>query len=130
MGIQENKQLITSFFEAISAGDLERAFDLVSPSAIWWVPGKTPFSGAHTKAEFARLVALAQSRVDGQWPQWPTRMIAEGDRVAVEAESRARTKTGKEYHNYYHFLFEIRERKIQFCKEYLDTAPIEDVLFG
>jgi uncharacterized protein len=55
-------------------------------------------------------------------------VTAEGDRVAVEAESHAKMKSGKLYQNKYHFLLTIRDGKIQGVKEYLDTAHADEVL--
>ena len=48
-------------------------------------------------------------------------MTAEDDRVAVEAESMAKLVNGERYHNRYHFLFVLRDGRIQAVKEYLDT---------
>jgi hypothetical protein len=49
----------------------------------------------------------------------PKGITAEGDRVAVEAESYGETASGKIYNNLYHFLFEVRGGKIQAVREYL-----------
>jgi ketosteroid isomerase-like protein len=37
-------------------------------------------------------------------------------------------KNGKTYQNLYHFLFVVRDGKIQSVKEYLDTMHAADVL--
>ena len=58
----------------------------------------------------------------------PTGITAEGDRVAVEAESYAKMKNGKTYQNTYHFLFIVKSGKIEAVKEYLDTIHAQDVL--
>jgi ketosteroid isomerase-like protein len=49
-------------------------------------------------------------------------MIAEGDSVAVEAESFATHVSGKPYNNKYLFLMRFRDGKLIALKEYLDTA--------
>jgi ketosteroid isomerase-like protein len=57
-------------------------------------------------------------------------MTAQGNRVAVEAESHAIHKpTGRTYNNFYHFLFEIDGGKITKMKEYCDTKHAVDVFF-
>ena len=48
--------------------------------------------------------------------------------MAVEAESYGETASGKIYNNLYHFLFEIRDSKIQSVREYLDTMHAQEVL--
>jgi ketosteroid isomerase-like protein len=55
-------------------------------------------------------------------------MTAEGERVAVEAESKAKLANGTLYHNRYHFLFVVRDGRIQAVKEYLDTLHVMNAL--
>ncbi|HEY4547356.1 MAG TPA: nuclear transport factor 2 family protein, partial [Pedomonas sp.] len=57
-------------------------------------------------------------------------MTAEGDRVAVEAESLGRHVSGKMYNNKYHFLAQLRDGKITRWTEYCDTELITDILCG
>ena len=67
-------------------------------------------------------------KIDGGLRVTPKGITAEGDRVAVEAESYAKMKNGKTYQNTYHFLFIVRDGKIQSVKEYLDTIHANAVL--
>ena len=60
----------------------------------------------------------------------PKGITAEGDRVAVEAESYGQHANGKVYNNQYHFLIEVRNDKIQAVREYLDTMHANEVLVG
>jgi ketosteroid isomerase-like protein len=55
---------------------------------------------------------------------------AEGDRVAVEAESSGRLVDGRPYENQYHFLlrFDVDGRVLEF-KEYLDTLYVFETLY-
>ena len=57
-------------------------------------------------------------------------MTAEGDRVAVEAESRGVHASGLPYNNYYHFLFRFRDGELVRLTEYMDTELATDVLCG
>ena len=50
------------------------------------------------------------------------------DHVAVEAESKATLVNGLPYHNRYHFLFVVRDGRIQVVKEYLDTLHAANAL--
>ena len=54
-------------------------------------------------------------------------MVAEGDKVAVEAESYAKTVTGGVYNNHYHFLITVRDGQIAGVKEYMDTLHAKQV---
>ena len=98
--------------------------------ATWWVLGNFPLSGTMTKSQFVELMETVGSRIDGALRLSPTGATAEGERVAVEAESYARMSNGKIYQNKYHFLFTVRDGKIQAVKEYLDTMHANDVLCG
>jgi ketosteroid isomerase-like protein len=57
-------------------------------------------------------------------------MIAEGERVAVEAESLGNHASGQVYNNLYHFLFEFQDGQLLRLKEYMDTERVTDVLCG
>lgn len=57
-------------------------------------------------------------------------MIAEGERVAVEAESIGDHASGQIYNNLYHFMFEFRGGQLLRLKEYMDTERVTDVLCG
>jgi hypothetical protein len=57
-------------------------------------------------------------------------MTAEGERLAVEAESEGMHVSGKLYSNQYHFLLRFREGKVVEFKEYMDTEKVTEVLCG
>jgi len=121
MSSEDNKRLVTHFFNDLSAGNASGAFDALADSATWWIQGNFPLSGTKTEAEFMRLAGDLMSKIDGGLTVKVTGMTAEGDRVAAEAESFARMKNGKTYQNRYHFLCVVRDGKIQSVREYLDT---------
>jgi uncharacterized protein len=106
---------------------MKTALGLMADGATWWVAGNFPLSGTKSKTEFAALL----EQIGGALPEGirltPKGFTAEGDRVAVETESFARHSNGKIYQNQYHFLFEVRDGKIQAVREYLDTMHANDV---
>ncbi|MBF6569194.1 MAG: nuclear transport factor 2 family protein [Candidatus Binataceae bacterium] len=128
MSAEDNKRFILGFFEDLSAGKGEAVLGAMADSATWWVLGNFPLSGTKTKAQFAELIGQLGSKIDGGLRVTPTGLTAEGDRVAVEAESFAKMTNGKTYQNKYHFLFIVRDGKIQSVKEYLDTIHANEVL--
>jgi ketosteroid isomerase-like protein len=113
MGIEENKRTILGFFENLSAGNGDAVLGALADSATWWIQGNFPLSGTKSKKEFAAVVAELGSKIDGGLRVTPKGITAEGERVAVVAESFAKMKNGKSYHNTYHFLFTVRDGKIQ-----------------
>ena len=130
MSAEDNKRMILGFFEDLSAGRGDKVLGALADSATWWVLGNFPLSGTKTKAQFAELVGQLGQNIDGGLRVTPTALTAEGDRVAVEAESHAKMKNGKIYQNKYHFLFVVRNGKIQEAREYLDTMHANEVLCG
>jgi ketosteroid isomerase-like protein len=118
-----NKAVVTEFMEVFSRGDVDGILACLSDSATWWVAGSIPgISGTKDKAGFAEMVSgIAGSTTTGAIRLTPLAFTAEGDRVAVETESYTELKNGRVYNNLYHFLFEVRDGKIDSVKEYLDT---------
>lgn len=127
MGTEENKTLIRQFMADFTAGNLPAAFGAMSDQATWWVAGNFPLSGTYSKQKFGELVAGLIEVLPKGLRLTPIGMTAEGNRVAVEAESYGPHKNGKVYQNKYHFLFEIRDGKIQAVREYLDTMHTNEV---
>jgi ketosteroid isomerase-like protein len=128
MGAEENKKIVLGFLENLSAGNGAAVLNTLADSATWWVAGNFALSGTKTKAQFTELIGSLGPKIDGALRVTPKGVTAEGDRVAVEAESYAKMRNGKTYQNQYHFLFVVRDGKIQQVKEYLDTTHANDVL--
>jgi uncharacterized protein len=131
MSAEVNKNIVRSFFENFSAGKVDAALGLMADTATWWVagnPDKFVLAGTKTKAQFVELVQGIGVAIPKGLRVTPKGFTAEGDRVAVEAESYGETASGKIYNNLYHFLVEVRDGKIQAVREYLDTMHAKEVL--
>jgi uncharacterized protein len=57
-------------------------------------------------------------------------VIAEGDSVAIQAESEAITNKGRKYANRYHFYIRFAGDKIALVREYNDTDHVRQVIFS
>lgn len=127
MSTEDNKALVTKFWESFSAGNYDDALAMLTDDATWWVAGSTVLSATYTKPEFAKLL----SEVTGSAPKGiavtPKQLTAEGDRVSVEAESYAEISNGKTYKNIYHFMMVCRDGKLCAVREYLDTEHVTEV---
>lgn len=121
MAAEDDKQLVSDFMQVFSAGQFEQALAMLSDSATWWIAGTMPISGTHEKRAFAELLGAIARACKGPIRLTPKAFTAEGGRVAVETESYAELNDGRVYNNHYHFLFEIRNGKIERVREYLDT---------
>lgn len=126
---EQNKQTVKHFMEVFSSGNVEATMALMSDAATWWVAGSMPISGTYTKPQFRELLSgVADACKGGAIKLMPKAFTAEGDRVAVETESLADLNNGRHYNNHYHFLFVVRDGKIESVKEYLDTMHTNAVL--
>lgn len=131
-GVEENKQVVRRYYEAVSSGRRDEASALLADNATWWIAGKPehfPLAGLRSVQEHRELLRerLAPALPDGVEVAI-TGMTAEGDRVAVEMENRARTADGRIYNNQFHMLFVVRDGKIHAVREYLDTQHAADLL--
>jgi uncharacterized protein len=126
---QANKAIVTRFIEVFSSGDVPALVAMMTHDSSWWVSGRIDgLSGTYPRDEFAKLVAGAKAAYkSGGLTITPSGMVAEGDKVAVEAESRAETVDGRIYNNFYHLLVTIRDGKIAAVKEYMDTLHAKQV---
>ncbi|MFT4560452.1 MAG: ketosteroid isomerase-like protein [Gammaproteobacteria bacterium] len=123
-----NKSIIAEFFKALSSGDVVRIGKFLSDDCSWWVSGTVAgISGTYNKTEtLALLEQVTQVYKSGALKIDPSNMIAEGKRVAVEAESYAELHNGKVYNNLYHYVFDLESGKIKSFKEYMDTQHVQD----
>ena len=122
--LEATKWIALSFIEHCFKGDVEQAMAMLSPDATWWVlgdPGTLKVSGHRDRARIARFLEnVRRSFPDGLEANIEG-LTAEGERVAVEANSTARMSDGKPYNNRYHFLVKVRDGRVIEMREYLDT---------
>ncbi len=126
--VQTSKQIVTRFLELFSSGAVDETMAMMTDDATWWVAGTMPISGTYDKAAFAKLLSGVLDTCTGPIRITPRTFIAEGDRVALEAESFTQTRNGRNYNNLYHFVFVVRDGKIAIVKEYLDTMHANAIL--
>ena len=126
------KQVVARFFEIFSSGDVAAIVGALDDDAVWWVSGRLDgLSGSYDKASFGPLLVGAKAAYKGAGLAiTPTAMIAEGDKVAVEAEGFAELMDGRSYTPHYHFLVTVRGDKVLEVKEYMDTQHAKDVFLG
>lgn len=127
---EDNKARVEAFFVAMNAADGEAIAQAYCDDGIVWTMGDTLISGKRGKSEIAAL----SSGILQAFPEGLSFSIsgitAEGERVAVEAQSDGVHVSGARYQNMYHFLFEFRDGKILVLKEYMDTQLATDILCG
>ncbi len=126
--IENNKALVSAFFVALNQGDVEAIVNAYAEDGSVETMGNTLISGVSDRDQ----IAVFAGGIFDVFPQGlhfsVINMTAEGDRVAVEAQSEGEHISGKIYSNQYHFLFQFRDGKLLKLKEYMDTEQVTDVL--
>lgn len=117
-----NKQTALDFIQALSDGGFAAVGRFFTDDFVYWAPGVGEIQDQ--LPEFVKVVS--RYAPDG------IRLVvhgvtAEGDRVAVEAESFGTLTTGAYYNNLYHYLLEFRGGKICKVKEYFDSKHWSEV---
>lgn len=125
-----NKELVTQFMDCLNRGDVSGFTAMYHPQGQLWTSGKTLISGSADKNQ----IEAAGAAIFDAFPQGLVftihGMVAEGHKVAVEAESKGMHSSGQLYNNLYHFLFEFKDGKVLSLKEYMDTELVTDILCG
>lgn len=129
--VEGNKQRAGEFLRLMSAGEAGALGDMLSDNLEYWVAGSMPMSGTHTKATLTGMMG----GITGLFPDGlkvrPDAMVAEGNKVAVEASGGGKTASGKTYANRYHFLFEFDgSGKVTKLREYMDTGHAAEIFAG
>lgn len=130
--VEQNKSIVAEFLEVFSTGDVPGILERLHDDATWWVSGKLEgFAGTKSKQEMGKLLeGVVTVYKEGALRLTPLEMIAEDDRVVVEAEGYAELNNGRVYNPQSAFVFRIADGKIKSIKEYLDTQHAHDIFFA
>jgi len=126
---EQNKKVVLQFMEGMGTNNPELAAPCLAPDAAAVAKGYGKFAGR-------RSADVMISMIDDFKKMMPTglrftilNVIAEGDRVAVEAEGNAVTGQGKPYQNQYCFVFTLENGKIKLVNEYFCNVHANEVLW-
>lgn len=125
---EANEQLVRTFFETLSAGDLEKVRPLLHPDATWSAMAQDiPGAGDHKGRDYIIDEFLAPVRgmfVPGDPKIEVKTVIGKGDLVAAETIGTGTLSNGKKYHNRYAWMIEIKDGKIFWLREYMDSHHV------
>ena len=124
----ENREIVREFFDAITRVDVAKLDEFYAEDFELWTAGTLPFSGTKNKAEALEGMAMVGAAFPDGLEFTIVAMTCEGERVAIEAESDGVAASGRQYHNQYHFLMEVRDGKIRRFREYMDTMHAHEVM--
>lgn len=118
---------VARFFEAITSADRAAMLALMDPEAEWLVPrtAVAPYAGRHRGAAKIVEMMLHATRatfLPGTVKHRVLAQMSDLNRVIAETEMEARQSNGREYRNFYVFIFEFRDGRIREIREHVDTA--------
>lgn len=121
-----NEHLAQRFLRATREADREELLRLFDPDVRWSVPQGAipPYGGTHQGAEHIADMMLASvggAFVPGSMSHRVLLTLSDDRHVMMELNLRARTADGREYDNFYVFVFEIRDGRITQFREHVDT---------
>ncbi len=129
---ERNKELVRSFFETLSAGDLEQLRQLFHEDATWTVVARDiPGAGAHEGRD--EIIDGFLGPIRGMFEPGDPKvqienLVAEGPWVVVEAKGRGRFADGKAYDNSYVFVLGLEGGRVRTLREYMDTHHVSTLM--
>jgi ketosteroid isomerase-like protein len=124
--LEANKQVVRSFFAAITENRFEDAAQLLAADSSWWSVARRADRPA--LAQLERIRGLASEAKSGMTFRLVV-LTAEDDRVAAEVEGYAEFDD-RVYNNLYFFHLRVAGSRIARLRMYDDTALAEKVLRG
>lgn len=128
MSTEDNKKVVLGVLEAFSRFDIDSVLKAYTDDMRWWLAGNGNFSGWWKRPDIDNFYRNFRMAFPEGLEMIADHMVAEGDYVAVEGHTKSPI-AGKSYRNYsnkYHWLFKLRDGKIELWKEYLDTKLYEE----
>jgi len=131
MSTAKNKQIIVQYFEAVNRADKDAILELLTDDFVFKGMGRHPdwMRYQWDREAFADAPRDMSTKMKQPIVMNMRGMIAEGDQVAVQADSYAEMSNGKIYDNAYHFVFTFKNDKIRGVLEYCCTYTVFEV-FG
>lgn len=135
--MSEDREAVRSaairFVESLSSLDPDTIGPLMTDDAIFetmFCSKGMPLTRNRTRAEFLeQLPGQKETLFPNGLSLVITGTTVEGDRVALESESRALAGNGNEYSNLYHWLIRVRDGKVAHAREYCDFLHAKEALF-
>lgn len=126
----DNKARVRQFLSDLSAGNVDAVVAAYAKNGSVETMGATLISGVTECADLRPAIASIMDVFPDGLTFTIRGMVAEGEKVAVEACSEGEHISGQTYSNDYHFLFEFDKGQLVKLTEYMDTEQVTDVLCG
>jgi ketosteroid isomerase-like protein len=125
-----NKKLVEDIFDQMSQGNTRAMSDAMADEFQWVLAGNWSWSGTWGPKSVAvnGLLRPLMAQFANGYRTEVDLVVAEGDRVVVQARGYATTKRGDDYHQTYCFIFRVSGGRLTEVVEHCDSALVERVL--
>ncbi len=125
-----NKELMEHIFAELSQGNSRPMVEHLADDVRWTVMGTTPWSKTYDgkQSVLTDLLGQLRARLADRYRATAQLILAEGDRVVVQARGQSTAKSGAPYNNEYCFIYRIADGRIHEVIEYLDTELLMTAL--
>ena len=125
-----NKDIITAIFAETAKGNGRPFVEAMADDMTWRTIGSGSWSGRFAGKDtiVREIFSKLRERFEGPNTCVPTRILADGNHVVVQAHGKNRSKAGKAYENDYCFVIRMKDGKIAEYEEYCDTELVTAVL--
>ncbi|MEO3875734.1 nuclear transport factor 2 family protein [Nonomuraea sp. B12E4] len=129
MTAEQNKKLLEGIFAEMSRGNTGAMREAMAEDFRWTFPGKGVWSGSWGPKSVALDELLRPLMAQfADYRSQADLILADGDRVVVQAHATATTRRGDAYGQTYCFVFRVAGQRLVEVVEYCDTALAERVL--
>jgi len=132
MSLNKNVQIVKDFLAALGRRDREGLLALADEDIEWIIPGENwPLAGTYRgHAGLEKLLQQANDTMETSFPE-PPEFIAQGDRVLVVGIATGKVKaTNKKWEDYWVFDIIVRDAKLAYVREYVDTQALAKASAG
>ena len=129
MSVEANRALLRGVFDRMARGDTRAMSEAMAEEARWVFPGRWSWSGTWgpKKVAVGRLLRPLRDQFT-EYRSEADLILADGDRVVVQATAVATTTRGEAYPQTYCYVFRVADGRIVEVVEHCDTALVERVL--
>jgi ketosteroid isomerase-like protein len=130
MSASRDRQLVHELFEHLAVGNTRAFSDLMADDMRWVFPGNWSWSGIWEPKTVVleQMLRPLMAQFADKWRCEADFIVADGDRVVVQARGFATTKRGDQYHQTYCYVFRIVDERITEVIEHCDTSLVDRVL--
>jgi ketosteroid isomerase-like protein len=132
MSLEKNVQIVKDFLAALGRRDQESLLALADEDIEWIIPGENwPLAGTYRgHAGLEKLLQKANDTMETSFPK-PPEFVAQGDRVLVVGVATGRIKaTNKKWEDHWVFDIIVRDGKLAYVREYVDTQALAKASAG